>query len=143
MKKHLKHLLLLGSVLILQACSKVGGPPEDPNIHVHDDNDDVPPIINVIRPSDNQQYQNGDTIFIQGSFTDNKKLYKGYIRITDDANGLVVNEQFIETHVLQAMPFDFYQKTAVTIVSNYTIKILMEDHGANITTNILKVKVNP
>lgn len=110
--------------------------------HPLDMSDTSYPIISIDRPVANQIYTNGDTIKIEGKVTDNG-LYRGKIKITNDVNGLVVNDQSYEVHFFPSYNFSFFHKTAVTVVSDYTISVEFEDHGLNTTTLTVKVKVNP
>ena len=138
----MRYVLLFILSFKIIACSKVGTPPEENN-HLHDANDDVFPLINVEKPVNNQQYLNGDTIFIKGMFTDDKKLYKGWIRVINDVTTLVMREQYFETHGAGSIPFDIYYKPVVTSVIDYTVTFEIEDHGFNKTQLALKVRVNP
>ena len=107
-----------------------------------DVNDTTYPVIRIDRPVANQVFNNGDTIKIEGNVTDNA-LYRGKIKITNDLNGFVINEQAYETHFIQSYNFSFFHKTAVTVASDYTVSVEYEDHGLNTSTKTVKVKVNP
>jgi hypothetical protein len=128
--------------LFFFSCSRVGSPDGVIN-HEHDENDDIFPVITVDKPTDNQQFANGDTIFIKGLFSDNKKLYNAWIKIHDDAFGSLIKQQYFETHVSATIPFDIYHITTVTQPSNYTISLEVEDHGFNKSYKTMKIKVNP
>ena len=144
MKKSVLLILLIGfTCLVFIACTKVGGTAlvDDPT-HF-DPGDDVFPVIVLNKPSDNQVYANGDSIVVNGYATDNKIVYKGNIKIIDDAIGLAVNEQNFESHIYNRIDFNVAYKADVSKVSTYTIQIEFEDHGLNVTKQELKVKVNP
>jgi len=121
--------------------SRSGGPGDDDN-HPVNTSDTTYPVIVIDRPSANQVFKSGDTIKIEGSVTDNG-LYRGNIKITNDLNGLVVNDQTYEIHFFTSYNFSFLHKTSVTVASDYTVSVEFEDHGLNTTTKTLKVKVNP
>ena len=79
---------------------------------------------------------------MEGKVTDNS-LYRGSIRITDDANAAIVKEQLYVIHGYQSYDFYVEYKTAVTVVTNYTVTVQCEDHGLNAGIKAVKVKVNP
>lgn len=124
------------------SCSKSATESNNDDNHPLDTADTTYPVITIDRPVANQAYANGDTIKIEGKVTDNG-LYRGKIKITNDLNGLVVNDQSYEVHFLQSYNFSFFHKAAVTVASDYTISVEFEDHGLNTTSRIVKVKVNP
>ena len=137
----MKYLALI-CVLSFFSCSRVGSP-DGVNNHQPDQNDDIFPTISVEKPTDNQQFVSGDTLFIKGQFLDNKKLYNAWIRVHDDASGNLIKQQYFETHVSPTIAFDIYHITSVTLSSNYTISFEVEDHGFNKSFRTVKVKVNP
>jgi len=70
-------------------------------------------------------------------------MYKGTVKIINDATGITVKNEIYETHFLQRIDFYVAYKATVSLVTNYTIAIEFQDHGANMVTQTLKVKVNP
>jgi len=138
----LKILLFSCSVtlIISTGCSKGGSPAEDP--HASDFSDSTIPVVELITPTDNQAFTSGDIIVVDGKVTDNG-LYRGSIRITNDAGGAIVKEQLFEIHGYQSYNFHVEYKTAVTSVANYTVTVQYEDHGLNASVKTVKVKVNP
>ena len=129
-------------IAILFACSKTGGPGAD-NPDLIDQNDDVFPVLTVSKPSNNQVYASGDSIVVQGYATDNKVMYNGTVKIVNDATGVTEKSQLFETHFLQKLDFYVAYKTSVTSVTNYSVVLEFQDHGANAVNQSLKVKVNP
>jgi hypothetical protein len=99
----------------LIACSKTGGPGAD-NPDLIDQNDDVFPVITVSKPSNNQVYTSGDSVLVQGYATDNKVMYKGTVKIINDATGVTEKSQLFETHFLQKLDFYVAYKTSVTSI---------------------------
>jgi hypothetical protein len=143
MKKSIAYTGIAGLLLfVFTACTKTGGGNSDNN-HQIDDNDLTPPVITVNKPVNNQVYLSGDSIIVEGFATDTKSLYKGKVRITDDANGQTTKEQFYETHFLQRIDFRIAYKATVTATHDYTVLVEFEDHGLNTVNQTLKVKVNP
>jgi hypothetical protein len=130
-------------VLAISACSKTKGSGNDDDHHNGgDDQDTTYPVMRIDRPLADQVFTSGDTITVDAFITDNG-LYRGKIKITNDANGLIVDEKSVETHFFTSYNFVFKHKSSVTISSNYTVTVEYEDHGNNITTQTRKVKVNP
>lgn len=141
MKKRVLLIFWVAGSIFFNSCSKVGSAEDDNDTIDHSDN--VFPNLTVIRPINNQVYNNGDTIYVEGEVSDEKLMYRGRIRLTDDANGFVLKEEFYETHIMQTISFNFYYKATVASVSDYTIAVEFEDHGLNRVTATYKVKVNP
>jgi hypothetical protein len=130
-------------MLLIFSCSKNSGTAGDDDNHVPVDvNDTSLPVIVIDKPVMNQAFTTGDTIKIQGTVTDNG-LYRGKIKIVNDSNGLSLLDQPYEIHSLQLYNFSLAYKTSVSSVSNYTVIVEFEDHGLNVTTQSVKVKVNP
>jgi hypothetical protein len=149
LKKNKKIKLLIDTgiamltMLILVSCSKTSGSSSDDGDHIPVDVNDVSyPVIVIDKPLTDQVFVSGDTIKIQGRITDNG-LYRGKIKIINDASGLALLDQAYEIHGLPLYDFSLAYKTSVTSVSNYTVSVEFEDHGLNVTTKTVKVKVNP
>jgi hypothetical protein len=124
------------------SCTKSGSStakPDDP--HVINFKDTVFPVVTIIKPVLNQVFTTGDTIRIEGIVTDTS-IYRGKLKIINDATGAVVKEQEYEIHGLPLYNFNLIYKTTVTTASNYTVTAEWEDHGFNVTTKSVKVKVN-
>jgi hypothetical protein len=126
------------------SCSKTGGGSggDDSNHIPLDLSDTSLPVIVIDKPTTNQIFVNGDNIVIQGKVTDNS-LYRGTIKIINDLNSLILFNQPYEIHGQPAYNFNVQYKTSVTSISNYTVIVEFEDHGLNLTTQTVKVKVNP
>ena len=133
---------ILLTMSVLAACSKGGGT-QDTDQHIIDNNDVVPPVIEITTPTAGQVFSNGSSINITGKITDVGGLYRGSIRITNDANGSQVKEQLYEIHGFQLFNFNLSHTVAVTTGSDYTVTVQFEDHGNNMTTASVKVKANP
>jgi len=124
------------------SCSKVGGEAEG-SLDAIDLDDNVFPVITVSKPGTNQVYISGDSIIVEGKVTDDKKLYKGKVQIKNDADNLVMADSFYETHFLPAMNFRLAYKATVTTPADFSILVEFRDHGDNVSTAMIKVKVNP
>jgi hypothetical protein len=143
MKNYFKFgsVLLLASLMII-GCTKVGGAAAEDNPDAIDQNDEVFPVITNSKPTDNQVYTSGDSIIVEGVVTDDKIVYKGKVLIKNDAN-LVLADANYESHYLTAINYRLAYKAIVTAPTDFSILIEFQDHGANLATKTLKVKVNP
>lgn len=133
-------------VLLFAACSKGGTTTEDNGgggPHVDTPNDVTPPVIVINTPVDDQVFVSGSSISITGKLTDDYGLYRGSIRIVNNATGAVLKEQLYEIHGFLLYNFSLAYTTVVTTPSTYTVTVSFEDHGNNVTTKSVKVKVNP
>jgi hypothetical protein len=75
--------------------------------------------------------------------TDDAGLYRGTIRIVNDATGFALVNQPYEIHGLLLYNFNIPHNTSVATSSDYTVTVSFEDHGSNSTSRSVKVKVNP
>jgi len=119
---------LVTIIIFAAACSKGSTAADDP--HTNDFSDTTTPVVEINKPLDNQVFISGDTLKIEGKVTDNS-LYRGSIRITNDATGAMVQEQLYEIHGLLLYNFAVNYKTIVPAVTNYTVTVKYEDHGLN------------
>ena len=140
MKLKILFSFCIATTIIVTACSKGGQAAEDP--HISDFSDSTTPAVDLKSPIDNQSFTSGDIIKVEGKVTDNS-LYQGSIRIKDDASGNLVKEQLYVIHGYQSYDFYVECKTAVTVVTNYTVTVEYDDHGLNAGIKTVKVKVNP
>ncbi len=143
---HIRPLSYLLILLILVSCSKGGDAGTDNNSggpHVFNPQDLTAPVINVNTPVDNQVFSSGNTLLVSGRVTDDLGIYRGSIRIINDANGIEVKQQAYEIHGPKTYDFNLSYVTSVLVVTDYTIVVFFEDHGYNGTTKTVKVKVNP
>ena len=133
-------------VLLVIACSKGGTTAYDNSSdspHVYSPGDTTAPVLDIYTPAMNQVFTNGSVINVTGRIADDFGLYRGNIKITNDANGAVLKEQAYEIHGIVSYNFNISYTTAVTIASDYTVTVTFEDHGFNFATRSVKVKVNP
>lgn len=142
MRKVFCFVAIVAASLWIASCSKVGAAEEDDPDEI-DQSDNVLPIINAIRPTANQVYRSGDSIIVEGNVTDEKKMYKGKVQIKNDANGLMVAENYYDTHFLQSISFRLAYKAIVAASTDFSVLIEFQDHGMNTATATIKVKVDP
>jgi hypothetical protein len=133
--------LLFISVTIL-SCSRSGNPADDDSPHVVNPNDNIAPVVEIYTPVADQLFPNGNTINITGKITDETALYRGSIRIVNDANGAVLREQAYEIHGLLSYSYNLPYTVTTTTAGEYTISVAFEDHGLNMTSKSVKVKVS-
>lgn len=131
----------------LVSCSGGGTAGIDPGTgggaHVTNGSDTIAPIVTIYTPTENQVFGSGNTVAITGRVTDENGLYKGSIRVTNDANGALLREQLYEIHGITGYNFGINYSPTVAATSNYTVTVAFEDHGYNTTTRPVKIKVNP
>ena len=127
----------------LSACSKGGSPNDGGSGNNPSPTDTIPPVLSVQTPTNNQVFNTGNTINVTGLVTDDLGLYRGSIRIVNDASGLLLKEQLYEIHFFKQYNFSVSQVVNVTVPTDFTITVWFEDHGYNKTTKVVKVKVNP
>lgn len=141
----LQNPILLFFVLIaaILSCTKGGSgtaKPDDP--HVINFKDTVFPVVTITKPTLGQVFKNGDVIEVAGTVTDTG-IYRGKVKIVNDINGAIIKENEYEIHgVYKVFNFDLSHKTSVSQASNYTIIAEWEDHGFNVTSKSVKVKVD-
>lgn len=140
-------LILIASVIFAAACSKGGSTSNNNNGGGFNfppaPNDTTAPVLTVNTPIANQVYASGNIINVTGRITDDLGLYRGSIRIFNDANGALLKEQLYEIHYVLSYDFNIPYTTNVSIPSDYTVVVSFEDHGLNSATKSVKVKVNP
>ena len=141
-----KYFYLAGIFIVVStimiSCGKVGSEAEG-SVDAIDLDDNIFPVITVSKPTANQVYISGDSIIVEGKVTDDKKLYKGRVQIKNDADNLVMADSFYETHFLPAFNFRLAYKAIVTSSTDFSIIVEFRDHGDNVSTATIKVKVNP
>lgn len=132
-------------VLIVMSCSKgnntddnSGGP-----VHTPSPNDTIAPVVTINTPANNQVFNSGNIINVSGRVTDDLGLYRGNVRITNDANGSLLKEQLYEIHGVIGYNFAVSYTANVAVPSDYTVTVSFQDHGLNTTARSVKVKVNP
>lgn len=146
MKKN-NYIFFIYVILILfsASCSKGGGAADDHNNGGGggnpSPNDVTAPVLEIFTPTANQAFTSGNSINITGRITDDLGLYRGSIRITNDANGSLWREQLYDIHYV--LLYNYNISEAITVPGDYTITVRFEDHGYNSATKSVKIKVNP
>jgi phosphate-selective porin len=137
---------LLLAVVILASCSKGGTATIQDGggggVHIFTPNDTTAPQLDIYTPAALQSFSNGTSINITGKVTDDYGLYRGSIRITDGAGALVKEQQY-EIHGLKSYNFTLNHTVFCLAATDYTVAVSFEDHGTNMITKTVKVKVAP
>ena len=136
-------LIIFSVSMLMLSCSKVCSSLDDDYPNEIDKNDGLFPVINFLKPSANQVYKSWDSILVEGKVTDDKNMYKGKVQVKNDMNNFVMAEMYYETHHLLEMNYRLAYKTEVTSATDFSILIEFQDHGTNMSTATMKVKVNP
>lgn len=136
-------IIAFGMVFI--ACSKGGTTTEEPGSgpHVVTTSDTTQPVLDIYTPLNDESFTNGNNISITGKISDDLGLYRGTVRITNDANGELMKEQLYEIHGVRVYNFSVSHIASVTALTNCTITVFFEDHGLNSVTKSVKIKMNP
>jgi hypothetical protein len=142
-KPGLTSIVLL--ILFLTACSKKSSSLNDDGneTHVYNSSDLIAPVITIGSPTENQVFSTGSTIQVSGQVSDDLGLYRGNIRIINDANGNEWKAQAYEIHGLKTYNYTLTHTAQVSVPTDLTVVVFFEDHGYNGTTKTVKVKVNP
>jgi len=133
-------------MVLLSSCSKGGNSGDNGGGGINNNpppNDTIAPVLDIFTPTPNQVFTSGNMITVTGRITDDLGLYRGSIRITNDANGNILREQLYEIHYQLLYNFNINYTPVVSTPSNYTVTVFFEDHGLNNVTKSVKIKVNP
>ncbi len=143
LKKRIHILSGLAIVFSFVACSKSGSGSDNDSNHLFSANDKTPPEVLIFTPSAGQVFSNGSTINMTGRITDDLGLYRGTIKIVNEATGNTIMSQSYEIHGLRLYNFNISHPVSVTTSADYTVTVSFEDHGANAVSKSVLVKVNP
>jgi hypothetical protein len=137
-------LIVVVASALLAGCSRSGSA-MDPNggPHIINNNDSIAPVVEIYTPATGQVITTGNNISVTGKVTDDGGLYRGSIRITNDANGGLIKEQLYEIHGFQSYNFTLSHPLSVMAPFDYTVTVAFEDHGGNSASKSVKFKVSP
>jgi hypothetical protein len=140
--RHIIYFSLLA--LLLPACTKSGsGGSGNTDPHVFNPNDVTAPVVEISSPVASELFLSGNSIVVTGKITDTQGLYRGHIKITNDANGAVLKDQAYDIHGLLLYNYNLSYVVTTTTSGTYTVSVAFEDHGLNMTTRTVKVSVGP
>jgi hypothetical protein len=89
------------------------------------------PVITLSDPTDEKEYETGDTIFIRGNATDNHVLHEMDIKLIKSETGETVFHQAPIVHGMESYAIDFFYIPADTAHFHFQLKIEVSDHNAN------------
>lgn len=109
--------------MVFTACSKGGTTIEEPGggPPVVITSDTTQPILDIYTPVNDKSFTNGNNISITGKISDYLGLYRGTVRITNDANGELIKEQLYEIHGIRLYNFSVSHIASVTALTNCTV----------------------
>lgn len=158
MKSHNRHIsvrclrysslwILTLVIVVIASCSRSGGLEGGGNggggPHVVNDQDSIAPAITIATPTAAQVFTSGNTISMTGTITDETGLYRGSVKLVDDATGDELKIQHYEIHGFLSYNFTVAHTVTVSAPVNLSVTVSFEDHGRNMTTRSVKIKVNP
>ena len=118
-------VLVILAVSILFACKKEEDQPQE------DEVDTTTPVVTITSPNDSTVYQNGDTVHMTGTVTDND-LHNGVIKIINDTTAFEYYSYSHYVHETSSAVINFnYIVTGVTQNSAVTLAYTYDDHAAN------------
>lgn len=136
-------LIMVVALAVLASCSRSGSAVDEPSPHINNNNDSIAPVVEIYTPTTGQVITTGNNINVTGKVTDDGGLYRGSIRITNDANGGLIKEQLYEIHGFQSYNFTVAHPLSVMAPFDYTVTVAFEDHGGNSASKSVKFKVSP
>lgn len=139
-QKKIFNLALLAATVCLvfiSACKKDKEPDDD-----HDPNDKTVPVLTIQSPTDLQMYNNGDTVWIKGTLTDNS-LHECYIALKNNADSSILFEQSPTVHDLTSYDINTFWKSSVKDHTNATLTITAQDHNSNVVTKTVAIHIMP
>lgn len=133
---------------LIISCSKSGsGSLDDSNNgndpHIFNSQDLIAPVLAINTPVANQVFSSGNSIQVTGRVTDDYGLYRGTIRIINDATGFDIKQQAFEIHGLKTYDFNLSTVVSVSVPTDLTVVVFFEDHGYNGNTKNVKVRIEP
>ena len=113
--------VLSGIVLLACACKKEDKTEQTGN-----------PVVTFISPSNHKSYDDGDTIFISGSATDDRNLVSGSLLIVTDLLKDTLFEKYYSEN-LNAIAFDTFYIANNPVEAGLTISASFTDNDGNST----------
>lgn len=116
MKSKLFTLLASTLVITFSSCNK---------------QDDEKPVITLSTPADEQDYEPGDTIFIEGTVTDNEALHEMVIQVIKEEGGDTVLYYTPTVHDTKSYTIDTMLIPSDTVHVHFHLKVEAWDHDDN------------
>ena len=128
-------LLVMLLLLPLTACKKTDD-------HDHSSTDSEKPVLSMTLPSDSMTFNNGDTVKIRGTVTDNS-LHELMVSIINNDNDSILYSAAPVVHDLTAYTIAMDWKSQVTTHTNASVIIVAEDHSANVVADTIRIHIMP
>lgn len=132
--KKLIIITITGIILVLYACKK-----EKNEAPVDPDN----PVITITKPKNHDIYDNGDTISIVGTATDNESLHEATLLLTVDNLGDTLYYENISVPDTTIFNFNSSYVVNITDAASVTLFVTFSDHEGNETTEKIHSHVRP
>lgn len=100
--------------------------------------EETPPVVNVIKPSENQVFTNGQTVNVKADISDETGIHMVHLIVIDN-NGIHLDH--FEEH-LDAKTYTLNRSFNVETGKSYTITVDATDHGNNTSTKDVHVSSN-
>lgn len=115
-------------LIILLACSKDEG-----------SKDKEPPVISLISPTSNQQFNAGETVNITGTVTDNATISELHVHISNLGTGALL----YDIHRYPALGNYTLQESFQTESGvSYKIQVIAKDNSANESRSTVEISTN-
>ena len=116
----IKFLLILTIVLIMgfSSCKT-------------DDIEVLGPVITLTTPTDQKDFEIGDTIFIHGDITDNEGLHELMVMVYQEESGNTILDYTPTVHDMASFHIDTFVLPTDTVNVHYHLKIEAWDHDNN------------
>ncbi|GIV33889.1 MAG: hypothetical protein KatS3mg031_1424 [Chitinophagales bacterium] len=142
--KYIKMLfstLLMISIFCFTAVTFTGCDKKDDDHHSGPDTQ--APVFNITSPTPMQVFNNGDTVFLRGTLTDDKSLHDLEILIKNADNDSTLFSLSQSVHDLTSYNIDFFWKSSVSDHTNAHVIFMAEDHGGNIGRDTVHIHIMP
>ena len=124
-----KLIFVLYVLMIVISCSK----------KTSNDNDHTPPVITIVSPLNNQQFNAGEIIQTTANVKDNDRVVELHIHVTNTTTGILLRDIHSYPGQSNATVEDSFAAEAGI---RYTIKIIAYDAAHNLATAQVDVLTN-
>lgn len=109
-----------------------------------EENDTQAPVINLSAPVDMQMYNNGDTVYIQGTVTENDDLHEMVVSVKRSADSYILFQYIPTVHGLESYQLDtFWVVSSVSAMTMAEVEVIASDHHENIDTATVNIHLMP
>lgn len=108
----------------------------------HEAIDNLPPVANITQPLNMSTYHNGDTLFVQGTVSDNDDLHEMYVGLHTPSDTLFSATP--DVHGLSSYTLDsLWVVTGISANTNAVFQLIVADHNENVDTTNLYLTLMP